>query len=218
MNLIKKYLRIVLISCNIVLAAFFVSISINTVNPLGIELKKKATTGETKIVILKKFPPKKDTAIKVGGNLIVRASGDAVALNVKQESVPSQPVKTVTEEIKIIPAGFTLIDLEKAKRLFDEGSAKFLDARPEYKWLEAHIKGSYSLSASRFEKQYEDVKTKISPDDVLVIYCSNLTCKLSEHVAEYLEAKGFKKLYVFEGGWSEWEKAGYPIEGLKVQK
>jgi 3-mercaptopyruvate sulfurtransferase SseA len=46
----------------------------------------------------------------------------------------------------------------------------------------------------------------------MVLYCSCKEDKLSVYVSEKLIRMGFHKVYVLQGGWNEWLKAGYPIE------
>ncbi|OGF49089.1 MAG: hypothetical protein A2231_04615 [Candidatus Firestonebacteria bacterium RIFOXYA2_FULL_40_8] len=154
------------------------------------------------------------------------------AQQIKSPAVePKEIKKPVTSEVKIpvivekkpvtqeapMPRDNT-INLEQTKKYFDSGKVVFVDARPEYVYVERHIKGAVSLSASRFNLQYENMKDKLKKDDLYIVYCSSLTCHLSGYVAGYLEERGFKNVKVFAAGWDEWYGAGYPIEGLKVKK
>lgn len=53
---------------------------------------------------------------------------------------------------------------------------------------------------------YNNMKSTISTADVVVIYCSSKDCNDSEHA--YQEILKIKKdnIYIFKGGWAEWEE------------
>ena len=60
-------------------------------------------------------------------------------------------------------------------------------------------------------KDYEDVINGLDDDSIYIIYCSGGECSLSIDLADYLyNEKLFDKLLIFEGGWPEWQDAGYP--------
>ncbi|MCY3790975.1 MAG: rhodanese-like domain-containing protein [Gemmatimonadetes bacterium] len=54
---------------------------------------------------------------------------------------------------------------------------------------------------------------KVSKDTALVVYCSGTTCNLGSKLAQKLaEEMDFTRIYVFAGGFPQWEEAGYPVE------
>lgn len=211
----KKYkhiVKIILVSINIALICGAIGALFNIVNPLGIEIKEKQSVQISDKIkeYLDSVNKKKKTAKKTNLKKIVNPVTSEVKINY-----------SVTEEIKLIndqnkEIVIQSIDLKKAKELFDNGVVIFVDARPEYRYIEKHIKGAVSLSASRFIVQYEQVKDQITKDTPLVVYCNNSGCKLSEQVAKYLKEKGYTQLMVFTGGWDEWVENQYPTtEGVE---
>ncbi|MDI6809072.1 MAG: rhodanese-like domain-containing protein [Candidatus Eisenbacteria bacterium] len=124
---------------------------------------------------------------------------------------PETKVRTQPEAIK------ENIDIRKTKELFDAGNAIFLDARPEFEYLEGHIKGALSLSDSRFDYQYGLIRNKIRKDDTLVVYCRDAECDLSDLVADRLNKLGYTRIYVLKDGWYGWADAGYPVEGGRIR-
>ena len=48
--------------------------------------------------------------------------------------------------------------------------------------------------------------------NIALVGASKDLTKTSSVVMKYLQDYGFKKLYVFKGGWLEWSAAGYPSE------
>ncbi|MFH1823867.1 MAG: rhodanese-like domain-containing protein [Candidatus Firestonebacteria bacterium] len=193
----KRFIKIILTSINIILVCSAIGIVFNIINPLGIEFKLKSTQQVLRVItIYKTVPQKKPVDIKT----IKVSMQDSKTTKISTGNLP--PIQPIVEQV----------DLKRAKELFDEGKVIFLDTRPEFKYIEEHIKGAFSLSASRFNLQYEQVKDKIKKDDVLITYCSSVTCHLNEMVANNLKEKGFTNLKIFTGGWNSWKGAGFPTE------
>ena len=53
---------------------------------------------------------------------------------------------------------------------------------------------------------------KIDKKQQIVTYCAGSECDLSIVLGNVMFDRGYKKLYVFFGGWNDWLKAKYPIE------
>ena len=214
------------ISAVIASLAFTAGMLFNIANPYGISIKP----APAKIITIVKTVEKNgsagfksragDCAAKpvaagiaesAGSTVTIPASGEAETLaELSRQIAPIPPA----EKLKELPR----LSLEKAKQYFDSGRYRFVDARPQYKYIEAHIKGAETLSASLFVKQFPGFKGKASPEEELVIYCSSPDCKLSEIVAGELLDRGYKKINLFEGGWAAWEANNYPVEGVKVKR
>jgi len=102
------------------------------------------------------------------------------------------------------------ISLEQAKSFFEE-DILFLDARDEAYYEQGHIKGAMkNIFLRELIFNIESIQSKSDP---LVVYCGDPGCGDSEDLAYVLQKNGFKKLYVFKGGWLEWSAAGYPSAG-----
>lgn len=115
--------------------------------------------------------------------------------------------------------GFTkpeAIKVDLAYKLFLEGK-KFIDARPADEYKESHIRGAINIPFYGSEN-YESILNQISKDEMIVTYCSGDDCDLSILLGDELFAKGYKKVYVFFGGWNDWLKMGYPIERKQNEK
>ena len=166
----EKILSVIIMSAAICCFAGFFGLVFNVINPKGLsvlskmEIKKveavKPVTPEVKstekITPVKKIPVKKPE-VKV-------TVKPPVYVEVKKPVTPE--IKPVTQEAAVDKK----IKLDEAKKLFDSGKAVFVDARPEFVYVERHIKGAVSLSASRFPFQYEQVKDKFKKDDLYVVY------------------------------------------------
>jgi rhodanese-related sulfurtransferase len=123
-----------------------------------------------------------------------------------------KPVERTVEEVDSLLRETTIlsvpeyINLESAKEMYDR-EIIFIDARDEKEFAEGHIKGA-TVAPSTPEL------VQLFPDrsSAIVTYCSGAECDVSQELADELMEWGYERIFVFEGGWPEWEKAGYPVE------
>lgn len=104
------------------------------------------------------------------------------------------------------------IKIDFAYNLFKQG-IKFIDARPPEEYAGGHIKGAVNIPFYGSEN-YESVLNEINKNEAIVTYCSGDDCDLSILLADEIFAKGFKKVYIFFGGWNDWQVKNYPIEKM----
>ncbi len=83
-----------------------------------------------------------------------------------------------------------------------------LDLRTTEEMNKGYIKGAVQLdfSAPDAEQQIN----KLDKDKTYYLYCASGI--RSYDAAVYMEKQGFKRIYNFEKGFSEWEKKGFPVE------
>ena len=118
----------------------------------------------------------------------------------KQDSIKnSQQVQEISKPVDI--------KIDFAKALFDK-KYRFLDARDVSDFSAGHIQGALNIPFHEIEK-YKDRLNDLPKDQVYVTYCSS-ACDVSIDMAYYMAKLGFKKVYIFHGGWDEWKNAGYP--------
>lgn len=99
------------------------------------------------------------------------------------------------------------IKIDFAKALFDK-KYRFIDARDLADYSAGHIQGALNIPYHEFEK-YKNRLDDLPKDQVYVTYCS-AACDVSIDMAYAMAKLGFKKVYIFHGGWDEWKAAGYP--------
>ena len=124
---------------------------------------------------------------------------DGIPLFFKHEQVLAETVES--------------IDLNGAKRMFDEGSALFVDSRTVREFDEGHVPGARSLPTDEFDRYRERFEAQVPLDRALITYCSGEDCMSSPELAERLADQGYFEVYVFFGGWPAWLAAGYPTAG-----
>lgn len=90
--------------------------------------------------------------------------------------------------------------------LIAEGAHKLLDVRTNVEFAEMQVPGSHHIPLNQLAKNC----SSIDPSTPLALLC--LGGKRAHQAAEILSAKGFRDLTVVEGGITDWQAAGLPIE------
>lgn len=99
------------------------------------------------------------------------------------------------------------MSIQVAKKMFDKGSAIFIDARPNMKFRKATIAGSINIPDKKFDKFKNQLPANMKKP--LITFCGGYACAKSHKVAKKLKKMGYKKVFVYAGGEPEWKKAKY---------
>lgn len=104
------------------------------------------------------------------------------------------------------------LTLEECRQFVESRQGMLLDARGAKFFAKSHIPGAINLPVNDFDKAYEAVRTKLRPDQRIVVYCSSLSCPDSGKLRDKLVKLGYTRVEVFKGGLAAWWKAGLPME------
>lgn len=124
----------------------------------------------------------------------------------------------VADSISEAPSQSSLplpLGLMQVKELFDRHEAVFVDARDIATYRQGHITGSISLPVAALQEGGGTVLSGTAFSRPLVVYCNGFACHDSKTVAVSLIKAGYGTVYVFEGGFPEWQSAGYPVAGSR---
>ena len=102
-----------------------------------------------------------------------------------------------------------LISLNQAYELYRD-KILFVDARNPEEFEEGHIAGAINIPYFTID-QYNSTLSAIDKTEPLVTYCEGADCDMSIRLGNELFSKGFRKVFVFFGGWEEWSRAEYPV-------
>ena len=116
-------------------------------------------------------------------------------------------VPTQGEGEKPLPLG-----LMQVKDFFDQREAVFVDAREETAYGQGHITGAVSLPASAPGAGLGRFRQDVPLSAFVVVYCNGFGCHDSMTVGAILLKAGYRSVFVYEGGFPEWQTAGYPVE------
>jgi len=103
------------------------------------------------------------------------------------------------------------ITLAQAIEIFNSKKALFVDARDQWDFAEAHIKGAINIPEFSFNPNNRKL-AQIPKNQILIIYCSGDACSVSKRLTSKLLELGYLKSYVYLGGMREWLEAKLPIE------
>jgi len=102
------------------------------------------------------------------------------------------------------------ITFKQAYSLYNN-NVLFVDARDYVEYEIGHIKGAISLPYFEFD-EYKSGLQSISKNTPLVVYCDGRDCDLSIMLGDKLFEMGYKQVYIFFGGWIDWQDNNYPVE------
>jgi rhodanese-related sulfurtransferase len=95
--------------------------------------------------------------------------------------------------------------------------AFFVDARGVGSYEGAHIPGALHIDAETIRPGGvvgENVLPRIPKDAIVVVYCGGGECDLSKKLGWALIGRGYKKVFIYKGGWNDWiEQGGPQVEG-----
>ena len=184
---ISKILSITLISV-------LLSLAYNHFNPNGLKIIREERVLNWNDVSLSESNTLNTSIDEIN----LRSSKPSDSLLVDNNAEPIKPFK----EPKAIKLDF-------AYKLFTDG-VKFIDARSADEFSEGHIKGAVNIPFYGSEN-YLDVINSLNKNEIVVTYCSGADCDISILSGDELFEMGFKRVYIFIGGFEEWTKNNYPI-------
>ena len=105
-----------------------------------------------------------------------------------------------------------LISRDELKEKLDRGDDfKLVMVLGEWAFRAKRIPGSIHVDS--LEKGQE----VLSLDEEIIVYCAGPDCIASQAAYHMLVDNGFTHVKRFAGGLTEWEEAGYPLEGDMVE-
>jgi rhodanese-related sulfurtransferase len=118
----------------------------------------------------------------------------------------SQPAPSTQQGTTPLPLG-----LMQVKELYDRREALIVDARDNPSFAAGHIEGALSLPLVDVDAGLAAFRAKAPPTATIVVYCSGFNCHDSMDLGSRLLQAGYRKVFVFLGGYPEWLAAGYPV-------
>jgi len=103
------------------------------------------------------------------------------------------------------------LGLMQVKELIDTGEAIIIDARDRDTFRKGHIRGAISLPVGEAQGLIPTFMEQTPKDKLLVVYCGGYDCHDSKLLGEKLLEAGFGQVFVYEGGFPEWQDAGHPV-------
>lgn len=202
----------------IILTSIVLAFSYNYISPKGIPLvaeKKELQWADDSLLFITDINPvREDSSDDEKGKQIIKekTSTEPETIQSKKDSIISEPNDIKEEQIIIEEPELKepqAINLEQAYKLFNQ-NILFIDARNPEDYKIAHIKNAVNIPMDYFD-DYKSALDEIEKNQKIVTYCAGTDCDLSVVLGNVLFDLGYKNVYVFFGGWTEWIEAGYPV-------
>ena len=104
--------------------------------------------------------------------------------------------------------GIETISRDELKAKLDHGdNFKLVMTLHEWAFSEAHIPGSINVTSAALAAE------ELNLDDEIVVYCSDEAGVASQVAYRALGAWGYDNVRRYAGGLSDWQAAGYSLEG-----
>ena len=124
-------------------------------------------------------------------------------------------LSVLTVQAQTPPAVDTITVEELKAKLAGNQPVTIIDVRsPEgYASSATTIKGAIHFKARKIKSRLKYAPLKDLPKDrEIVTYCACPKDESSISAAQVLQASGFKRVRVLQGGWNEWLRANGPVE------
>jgi rhodanese-related sulfurtransferase len=144
---------------------------------------------------------------------VTTAPSNQAATPAPVTATPTPPAAPPAPTAPVIPdvTGPLKVEVATFKRLYDADGALIVDAREADEYAEGHIAGAISLPYNDAMAEPDKAKRLDPGGRPIVVYCSGGSCELSMDLAKVLVESGKRRVLVYEGGFPEWQSAGYPV-------
>jgi rhodanese-related sulfurtransferase len=148
-----------------------------------------------------------------GGTAIAEDDAAVFATDVNDPMAIAVAPARASEPLPVIPELDRPINiqLDATKRLFDHRAAVFVDAREADEYDEGHIPGALSMPYDEVSSDPGRLERLDAGGRPIIVYCGGGACELSRDLAWDLLYAGHSRVTVYEGGFPEWQEAGYPV-------
>jgi len=207
---LKSEIRTIVVEAAIVvIVGLGISLAANKLSPRGLALSRN-------------YFPRGTNQVSAAPRPVQPAPPPAAPVPVQAAPGPAgtnEPSESGQISERLRDKGLQELKLNQVKILFDDprrqdGRLIFVDARNEDDYQESHVPGAYELDAYHPEKEFGTVLPICQAAEEVVVYCNGGDCEDSDTAAILLQDGGVpdQKLFVYGGGFTEWEAAHLPVE------
>ena len=112
-----------------------------------------------------------------------------------------------------------LVDVNMAKKLYDNKMASFIDARDYKDFIEGHILEAINIPYDTDENYDVNLldSLRMLDNNALIIYCSGGGCTLGKDLSYYLyENQEFYSVLYFEEGYPKWQELDFSVKVKEI--
>ena len=158
-------------------------------------------------------------SLKAARNLASQKDSLKAAQNLASKKNSAKP-KTATENkpvpqaseqaASVLPAasGNSIkpleIRIDQVEKLLANPDVLFIDARKANEFEKGRIGNAINIFTPEFEQNIPRI-IGLPREKPIVVYCGGGACELSHELAGHLVGLGFTRVFVYTGGWNEWQ-------------
>lgn len=180
------------------LNALINQVKVNNSDTISKEIKSQIEKiSEAKMV-------KKNTSDEI--NIKVAANVSELKME-KKTSVPKDVMKTPDEiDEKNTKSTIPFINYNQLLELMNKPNIALIDARSP----EMYAKGKIGTAINIYpymdkQNEFYALINNLERSKVYIVYCDGGTCELSHEVSDVMIKFGFEHVFIYHGGWNEWE-------------
>jgi rhodanese-related sulfurtransferase len=110
-----------------------------------------------------------------------------------------------------------LIEVEQARRSYDEGIHLFIDTREAGPGVEDTVPGAFVIRPGSFDDDMRALLDIMVPEDQLILFGDG-SLALANNVAARLIQRGYPNVELLNGGLGAWRAAGGPLSPRQEAK
>lgn len=136
-----------------------------------------------------------------------RRTKTAVLADELQENGKDANTVERRETVKFVPEPGVVKEINKQQfvAFMNAGPYYLIDARTPEAYAKGHIKNANNIYGAEAESRIPDILEDVPRDRIILVYCDGGECELSHHVADVLKNFGYGPIFIFKGGWAEWQ-------------
>jgi len=108
--------------------------------------------------------------------------------------------------------GIHLVGLETARAFVESQTGAVLDARDPGLYAQGHLPGARLCHVYELDSYLPGLLDSLTLDTPLLVYCTGEDCEDSRFLAQSLQEVGYRRLYIYTGGFGQWAQQGLPVE------
>ncbi len=112
------------------------------------------------------------------------------------------------KEVYQRPIEVEIVTFAELEKLIDSQNVNVVDARLPSAFGRGRIAGAINWPVDATVVESRAGWSLIDPHKPTVVYCQSLGCAWDQIVATRLVARGLDSVFVYQGGWSEWNSSG----------
>lgn len=109
-------------------------------------------------------------------------------------------------------AGLEALPLSEVRNIVERRTRVVLDARSRREFEAGRLPGALTLPWREFDRALAAVEFMLDPERPILVYCAGDHCDEGLMLARHLQARGYRRVALYAGGWRAWNAAGLPKE------